>query len=84
MLEQLLNEIHVSGSLQPPVLAKKLGTSVTMVEAMLESLERMGRLRVVDTSCGDSCGGCPLSSGCAAAGGRGRMWMTTPRKQDGA
>lgn len=82
MLEQLLNEIHVSGSLQPPVLARKLGTSVTMVEAMLESLERMGHLRAVTSSCVSSCGGCPLSSGCTSAGGRGRLWMAKPRKQD--
>lgn len=81
MLEQLLNEIHTSGTLQPPILAERLNTSVPMVEAMLEGLERMGRLRTIYSSCQDACGGCPLAGGCAGAGGRGRFWMASPRKQ---
>jgi hypothetical protein len=82
MLEKLLDEIRTNGTLKSPILAERLNTSVAMVEIMLEDLERMGRLRPIQSSCEDSCGGCPLSSGCAAAGGRGRLWTTSPRKHE--
>ena len=73
MLEKLLREIQAGSTLQTTTLAARLGTSVTIVQAMLEELERMGRLRQVPVGCSDtSCGGCPLSGGCADPG---RVWM---------
>ncbi|MHC1782545.1 MAG: FeoC-like transcriptional regulator [Anaerolineaceae bacterium] len=76
MLDKLLIEIQASGTLQPPVLASRLNISVPMVEAMLEGLERMGKIRLLQPSCGETaCSCCPLVNGCAATGDRGRVWM---------
>ncbi len=74
MLKKLLEEIRVSGTLQAPILAARLNTSVPMVETMLEGLKRMGRLQAIDTSCADACGGCPMANSCLP-GERARLWM---------
>ena len=79
MLEQLMEEIRKGGTLQPGLLAARLNLSAAMVEAMLANLERMGMLRQVDTSCAESCGGCPLVNGCST-GPRGRLWMLAGSK----
>ena len=73
MLEKLLREIRAGSTLQTTTLAARLGTSVAMVQAMLEELERMGLLHQVPTGCStSSCGGCPMTGGCADPG---RVWM---------
>lgn len=85
MLERLLGEIQEGGTLRPAVLAARLDTSVAMVQAMLEELERMGLLRQMQASCAESaCGGCSLASACSVKpGANGRVWILT-RKSRGA
>lgn len=80
MLEQLLDEIRKGGTLQPAILAIRMNLSVTMVEAMLANLERMGMLQEINVNCSEPCGGCPLATGCVAQGERGRLWMLSRRK----
>jgi len=63
MLERLLAEIRAGGTFETTTLAAKLGTSPAMVEAMLDHLQRLGRLQPYQ-SCGDGCGGCNLKSAC--------------------
>jgi hypothetical protein len=78
MLERLMKEIRSGGTLQPAVLASRLGTSPGLVEMMLEDLERRGLLTRMDSDCGSTCGGCALSGDCGPAGAKGRMWMYKP------
>jgi len=60
MLERLIAEMRSRGT----------------VQAVLEVLERMGRLVKVETECGTACGGCPVRNLCAPKGdGKGRVWM---------
>ncbi len=80
MLETLLNEIRNGGTLQPAALAKKLNISVGLVGMLLEDLERRGLLTLVDTSCSEPCGGCPLVGECAVTSPKGRMWMLARQK----
>lgn len=63
MLEQLLAEIRAGGTFETSTLAAKLGTSPAMVEAMLDHLQRLGRLQPYQ-SCGDGCSGCGLKRAC--------------------
>ncbi|MBN1373679.1 MAG: hypothetical protein JW987_17200 [Anaerolineaceae bacterium] len=63
MLERLLAEISAGGTFETSTLAAKLETSPAMVEAMLDHLQRLGRLQPYQ-SCGDGCGGCSLKSTC--------------------
>lgn len=63
MLEKLLDEIRAGGTFEVGSLAARLGTTPKMVEAMLEHLQRAGRLDTYQT-CGDSCSGCSLRSDC--------------------
>lgn len=63
MLEQLMAEIRVGGTLEAGALAARLNTSPQMVEALLEHLRRSGLLRAYET-CGDGCSGCGLKQGC--------------------
>ncbi len=65
MLEQLLNEIRSGSTTSPVKLAERLETTPEMVEAMLDTLERMGFLRSISSECKDgSCGGCPVAGYC--------------------
>jgi hypothetical protein len=76
MLERLLREIQTGATLQPATLANRLGTSVPMVEAMLDELKRKGLINEVDLGChSQPCGGCPLASTCGSANGQGRLWQ---------
>ncbi len=63
MLEKLLAEVHSGGTLETRTLAKKLGTTPAMVEAMLEHLERSGMLKVYQ-GCSGACPGCALKDAC--------------------
>jgi hypothetical protein len=84
MLERLLNEIKASGTIQTTLLADRLGTSVTMVEMMINDLKRRGLLNEVNLSCsttgGSACGGCPFAGSCGA-GGTARVWQVTQHSQ---
>ncbi len=76
MLEKLLEEIRAGGTFETGVLAQKLGTSPAMVEAMLDHLQRLGRLQPYQ-SCGDGCGGCSLKSACHSSTQQGgvKLWQ---------
>ncbi len=63
MLEQLMVAIRAGGTLEASTLAVRLGTSLQMVEAMLEHLRRAGMLRAYET-CDDGCGSCGLKQSC--------------------
>ncbi len=64
MLEQLINEIRLGGSLETNRLAVRLGTSPELVRAMLEHLQRLGLIRDY-VYCGDGCQGCDLRGSCS-------------------
>ncbi len=67
MLEQLLNEIRKGTTTSPIILAERLGTTPEMVEAMLNTLEKMGYLRSISGECKDgTCGGCPVAGFCTS------------------
>jgi hypothetical protein len=84
MLERLLNEIKTSGTIQTTLLAERLGTSVTMVEVMIDDLIRRGLLNEVNLSCsttgGSACRGCPFAGSCGKSG-PARVWQVTQRSQ---
>lgn len=63
MLEQLLSEIRLGGSLETGVLAQRLGTTPQLVAAMLEHLQRVGLIRD-SADCTAGCSGCSLKSTC--------------------
>lgn len=78
MLEQLIAEIQVGGTLETSALAARLGTSPHMVEALLEHLRLNGFIQAY-SHCGDGCQGCSLTSSCSSGVGAGtiRLWQTT-------
>ena len=65
MLEKLLHEIEQGGTLETSVLAARLGTSPQLVAAMLEHLQRLGRIGSY-TDCASGCGGCSLQEACSS------------------
>lgn len=79
MLERLLRQL-ATGVTTVPELARELGTSPELVEAMLEDLERRGLVRVVE-GCVGSCQGCGVS-GCLSAW-RGRAWAVADTRGRG-
>ena len=65
MLERLVTEIRLGGTLETNALAARLGTTPQMVAAMLEHLQHTGVIKdYVD--CSDGCGGCSLKENCGA------------------
>ncbi|MBN1180111.1 MAG: hypothetical protein JXD18_12940 [Anaerolineae bacterium] len=73
MLNNLLVLLQTGGTHRVADLARELDTTPEMVEAMLESLERMGKLQPVERTCGGACGTCSLAGLCAA-GNNNRVW----------
>jgi len=73
MLQQLLELVQTGGTYRVADLARTLGTSPELVQAMLESLGRMGHLKAVDPNCAPSCGGCPIAGACEMRD-PGKMW----------
>ncbi len=74
MLQRLLAEIRLGGTLEVNSLAARLETTPELVTVMLEHLQRAGHLRPYET-CADACGGCSLKSACQAKGQTGaRLW----------
>jgi hypothetical protein len=78
MLENLVEEIRSGGTLQPAALAARLKISVSLVQVMLEDLERMGRLTRVDSGCGSTCGGCSVTCG-TPGHTAGKVWMLSEK-----
>jgi len=77
MLQKLLFEIQSGGTLEPGVLAVRLGTTPQMVQVMLEHLERMGMLQILQACSTQGCQGCDLACSCSSASARGRVWKLT-------
>jgi predicted transcriptional regulator len=81
MLLDLLNLLRTGRTRSLTELARVLGTSVEMVEAMLEDLGRMGHVHEVSAhranSCDAACQSCPRSGECVQ-GSSGRIWTVNP------
>lgn len=75
MLEQILNEIRIGGTLETGALAARLGTTPQLVEAMLEHLQRSGLIQAY-VNCSDGCLGCSLQEACRKAPGATRLWQS--------
>jgi hypothetical protein len=74
MLESLLSEIRLGGSLETNILAAKLNASPQLVAAMLEHLQRLGLISDY-VNCADGCGGCSLKSTCSTKSPV-RLWQS--------
>ncbi len=65
MLERLLAEIRLGGPLTTTILAKRLNTSVEMVDALLDRLVQFGFIKNLNQDCNDAnCQGCSLGGLC--------------------
>jgi len=71
MLEKLLDEIRLGNTSSPAVLAERLNLSLSMVNAMLETLEEQGYLKAMPTECNPEkpCTSCPISNLCSTKSG---------------
>lgn len=74
MLHELLTEIQSGGTLEPGVLAERLGATPELVMMMLEHLERLGKLHALPACNTQACDGCSLSGLCLPKNGAGRVW----------
>lgn len=63
MLEKLLSELRTGGTFETGELASRLGTTPEMLVAMLEHLQRSGKIQPFNT-CSDTCTECSLSNSC--------------------
>jgi FeoC-like transcriptional regulator len=72
MLERLLDLVQEGGTRRVEDLARELKTTPEMVEAMLESLSRMGYLKTVDGAGCAQCVDCSLACSCGV--GSGKVW----------
>jgi len=77
MLQQLLAEIKRGGTLNAATLAARLHVSPTLIEMMLEDLERRGKLSRLKSQCSSGgCGDCPAATACTPQKReRGRVWI---------
>ena len=82
MLEQLLERMrNAEGALSTSTLARELGTSEALVEAMLENLVRLGYVEAVTMACASgACGGCSMAGQCAS-GPQPRMWQVRANRR---
>ena len=76
-LQELLRLVAVGGVHSYDELAETLALPLSLLEAMLEDLGRMGYLRPAEAACSDNCAKCPMG-GCSVAG-RGRLWVLTEK-----
>lgn len=75
MLQKLLEEIQSGGTLEPGILAARIGTTPQMVAVMLEHLERLGKLQTLPDCSSQGCDGCAVSGSCTTAPAGGRVWQ---------
>ena len=74
MLEKLVRQIQIGGTLETGDLAARLGASPQLVQAMLEHLQRTGLIRQY-MNCDDrGCQGCGLRSSCSGSASV-RLWQ---------
>ena len=74
MLERLLTEIRLGGTLETNVLAARLGTSPQLVAVMLDHLQRIGVIQGY-LDCAGGCQGCTLQDSCSTRPPM-RLWQT--------
>jgi Mn-dependent DtxR family transcriptional regulator len=80
MLEKMMAEIRSGGTFTPATLARRLGTSVEMVQMMLEQLARMGLIVDHASQCATegsagACSSCSLGASCHSGAGQGaKLW----------
>jgi hypothetical protein len=75
MLEKLMQEIQKGGTFTPATLAKRLNTSVEMVQMMLEQLAKMGVIGDFSTTCPQPRSACGLAEAChAGTAQKTRLW----------
>lgn len=82
MLEKLLNEIKAGNTSSPTLLAERLNLSLSMVNAMLETLEEQGYLKNMAAECSEEkpCTSCPISNLCSTkTGSSPRILMVTEK-----
>lgn len=86
MLDRLLALLKTGGARHVSELARELGTTNSLVEAMLVDLCRMGYLRQEEQGCTGCCQGCPSAKVCALGSppapsgpGKGRLWVLTEK-----
>jgi hypothetical protein len=83
MLLDLLNLLRQGRTRSLTELARTLGTSVEMVEAMLQDLGRMGHVHMVNEcqpdgcNCDIACPSCSRSGECVQVHS-GRIWIVAP------
>jgi hypothetical protein len=73
IMDALLERLEAGGVRTPAILARELGVSQALVDAMILDLQRRGYLRPVTAACDAACAGCPLVGTCSLAG-QGRGW----------
>jgi hypothetical protein len=78
MLNRLIDRLRNGGTHRVSDVARELGTTPELVEAMLETLARMGYLKQLGNSCEAQCGTCSSAGMCTAEGG-GRVWALTEK-----
>ena len=79
MLERLLEEIRLGGTIETGALAAHLGASPELIGAMLEHLERLGWLQNVQNCTAQKCSGCSLADMCIPKMQPGRLWKIRDR-----
>lgn len=77
MLRELAHLIEEEDVWQVDDLARRLHTSPALVRAMLDTLERQGKIRPMAPTCGinSSCATCPLRSVCSAPTAMTKVWV---------
>ena len=77
MFETLLSLIVAKGTASSAELARGLGVSHGLVDAMLEDLARKGYLTAVTGGCSVACDRCPVPRTCLY-GRQARIWVLSP------
>jgi hypothetical protein len=83
MLRKLLDIIRAGELSSQPEIARQLGVSVDMLNALIEQLVRMGYLQDLNQACdtASSCAHCDLSAACKKPAIR--MWQLTEKGRQG-
>jgi DNA-binding IclR family transcriptional regulator len=77
MIEMLLRVLAEGGVYSYEALARRLSISQSLLEAVLEDLERLGYLRSLGDGCETRCAACH-EGGCSIVGS-GRLWALTDK-----
>lgn len=81
MLGRVLDKLREGGTHTVEGLARELGTTPALVEAVLEDLARRGYLKPLAGSCSGQCRSCPIGGGCTVAGAARGWTLTTAADQ---